>query len=63
MTDLAQRATLVLERSIEDDEWFVVAHLVHDSGQRERKTLTRRKTREEAAEALQDLWSRMLAKT
>lgn len=63
MTDLAQRATLVLERTVEDGEWFVVAYLVRDSGHRERKTLTRRDTREEATSALEELWGRMLTRT
>jgi hypothetical protein len=60
VTDSAQRATLVLEHSIEDAEWFVVAYLVRDSGQRERKTLTSRDSRDQAAEALESIWNRML---
>lgn len=60
VTDSAQRATLVLEHSIEDSEWFIVAYLVRDSGQRQRKTITSCGTREEAAEALESFWSRML---
>ena len=62
MANSAQRATLVMERSVEEDEWMVVAYLVRDSGQRERKTLTRRPSRETAAEALEDLWNKMLQK-
>ncbi len=63
VTDSAQRATLVLEHSIEDSEWFIVAYLVRDSGQRQRKTITSRGTREEAAETLESFWSRMLERT
>ncbi len=60
-----QRATLVLEHTsvTEDDEeevgdgkWCVVAYLVYDSGQRDRATLRRCATREEAAEALRKMW-------
>ena len=63
MTDAAQRATLVLEHSMEDSEWFIVSYLVRDNGQRQRKTITSRGTREEAAEALESLWNRMLERT
>lgn len=62
MSDSAQRATLVLERNIEDDDWSVVAYLIRDSGQRNRHTLTRRDNREDAAEALEGLWSKLLKK-
>ena len=58
--DSAQRATLVLERDMEEDRWFVVAYLVHDDGRRERTTLTWRKTREEAANALEDIWAAVI---
>jgi hypothetical protein len=58
----AQRAALVIERSIEEEDWLVVGYLVRDSGQRERKTLTRRPTRVEAAQALEGLWAKMLEK-
>jgi len=63
VTESAQRATLVLEHSVEAEEWFVVAYLVRDSGQRVRKTLTSRNTREEAAEALEALWDRIFERT
>lgn len=62
MPNSAQRAALVMERSIEEEDWLVVAYLVRDSGQRERKTLTRRPSREEAAQALESLWAKMLEK-
>ena len=62
MPNSAQRAALVIERSIEEEDWLVVGYLVRDSGQRERKTLTRRPTREEAAQALEGLWAKMLEK-
>ena len=61
MTDSAQRATLVLERNFEDNDWSVVAYLIRDSGQRTRRTLTRRDSREEAAEALDTLWGKLFA--
>ena len=60
-----QRATLVLEHiSATDDaeeeagggKWCVVAYLIHDSGRRDRATLSRCGTREEAAEALRKMW-------
>ncbi len=64
MSTAAQRATLVLEHisAVEDeeevgnDEWCVVAYLVYDSGRRDRATLRRCGTREEAAEALRKMW-------
>ena len=56
MSDAAQRATLVLERDPEEGHWFLVAYLVHDSGHRERKTVTRHATRDEAAAALEATW-------
>ena len=62
MTDSAQRATLVLERNFEDGDWSVVAYLIRDSGQRTRRTLTRRDTREEACEALDALWEKLFTK-
>ena len=62
MPNSAQRAALVIERSIEEEDWLVVGYLVRDSGQRERKTLTRRPTREQAAQALEGLWAKMLEK-
>ena len=60
-----QRATLVLEHiSATDDaeeetgdgKWCVVAYLVYDSGRRDRATLSRCGTREEAAETLGKMW-------
>ncbi len=63
MPNSAQRAALVIERSIEEEDWLVVGYLVRDSGQRERKTLTRRPTRVEAAQALEGLWAKMLEKS
>ncbi len=62
MSDLVQRATLVLERGYGDEDeeektWNVVAYLVHDSGQRDRRTIARRPTREEAAVTLGAIWS------
>ena len=62
MSDSAQRATMVLERNFEDGDWSVVAYLIRDSGQRTRHTLTRRKTRESASEALEELWAKLLDK-
>ena len=62
MPNSAQRAALVIERSIEEEDWLVVGYLVRDSGQRERNTLTRRPTRVEAAQALEGLWAKMLEK-
>ena len=65
MTSPAQRATLVLEHvSAVDDPvedaveqpWCVVAYLIFDNGIRQRATLCRRDTREEAAKALEDMW-------
>lgn len=65
MTSPAQRATLVLENlsAVDDPDqdgveepWSVVAYLIFDSGQRKRATLCRRRTREEAAKALEDMW-------
>ena len=61
-----QRATLVLEHISATDDvagedkggtWSVVAYLIHDSGARERATLCRCRTRAEASQALQGLWS------
>ncbi len=61
-----QRATLVLEHISATDEvavddeggtWSVVAYLIHDSGARERATLCRCRTRAEASQALQRLWT------
>ncbi len=57
MSDAAQRATLVLERDPEEGLWFLVAYLVHDSGRRERRTLTQHATRDEAAAALETTWN------
>lgn len=60
-----QRATFVLEHSSATDdaeeeagdgEWCVVAYLVYDSGRRDRATLSRCRTRAEAAEILRDMW-------
>jgi hypothetical protein len=62
VTDSAQRATLVMERNFEDGDWSVVAYLIRDSGQRTRRTVTRRETREEAADALDTLWEKIFAK-
>lgn len=65
MNTSAQRATLVLEHTsatedaeeeVGDDEWCVVAYLVYDSGRRDRATLSRCGTREEAAETLGKMW-------
>ena len=65
MNTTPQRATLVLEHTsaTEDEEevvgggkWCVVAYLVHDSGRRDRATLSRCGTREEAAETLRKMW-------
>ena len=65
MDSLSQRATLVIEHTsalgdfdegIADDSWFVTAYLVHDSGKRERVTLRRCDSREEASAALTALW-------
>ncbi len=67
MIDSAQRATLVLEhvRALregpENEEepelpWSVVAYLISDGGQRERATLCRCQTREEAAGTLERMW-------
>lgn len=62
MSDLVQRAALVLERGYggedeEEESWNVVAYLVHDSGQRDRRTIARRTTREDAAVALGAIWA------
>ena len=57
MPEAAQRATLVLERDPEEGDWYVVAYLVRDSGRRDRKTITRRDSREEASEALLETWN------
>jgi hypothetical protein len=60
-----QRATLVLEHTSAtedaeeeagDGKWCVVAYLVYDSGRRDRATLSRCGTREEAAESLREMW-------
>ena len=64
MDTLAQRATLVLEHTsatedeeeVGDGKWCVVAYLVYDSGRRDRATLSRCGTREEAAETLGKMW-------
>lgn len=62
----AQRATLVLEHASATDEpeeegqhrpWSVVAYLIYDNGQRRRATLCRRQSREDAAEALEKMWT------
>ena len=58
--DSAQRATLVLERDMEEGRWFVVAYLVHDDGRRERTTLTCRENREDAATALEEIWTTVI---
>ncbi len=68
MEALAQRATLVLEHISATDDvatddqggtWCVVAYLIHDSGARERATLARCRTRNEACQALQRLWTNL----
>jgi hypothetical protein len=68
MESAPQRATIVLEHASAtldfDDEdqidgkpWSVVAYLISDSGERERITLHRCRTRAEAGEALSRIWS------
>jgi len=53
---------MVLERNFEDGDWSVVAYMIRDSGQRTRRTLTRRNSREAAAAALEELWEKFLGK-
>jgi len=62
VSDSAQRAAMVLERNFEDGDWSVVAYMIRDSGQRTRRTLTRRNSREAAAAALEELWEKFLGK-
>jgi hypothetical protein len=73
MVDSAQRATLVLEHigavgeegpeeeGLPSPPWSVVAYLISDGGQRQRSTLCRCQTREEAASALEEMWQRLVA--
>jgi hypothetical protein len=73
MVDSAQRATLVLEHigavgeegpeeeELLDRPWSVVAYLISDGGQRQRSTLCRCRTREEAASALEETWRGVVA--
>ena len=65
-----QRATLVLEHISATDDvavddqggtWSVVAYLIHDSGARERATLCRCRTRDQASKALQRLWTGLMS--
>jgi len=63
MQTAPHRISLVLEhasateRSYDDeDSWFVVAYEILDSGKRQRATLRRCQTREQAADALGSLW-------
>jgi hypothetical protein len=62
VTDSAQRATLVMERNFEDGDWSVIAYLIRDSGQRIRRTVTRRDSREDAADALEEHWLKLFEK-
>ena len=61
MTNAAQRATLVLEKDAEESRWYVVAYLVRDTGQRERKTICCHDTRDAASNALEAFWQDLLA--
>ena len=74
MNDTAQRATLVLEHVdidpdaegedalLSGDSWSVVAYLIMDSGRRERTTLCRHQTRDEAARAMERYWAGLTAR-
>lgn len=69
MDSPAQRATLVLEHvsAIEEPDeevrqkpWCLVGYLIYDSGLRKRRTIQYFSNREDAAEALEKMWSSML---
>ena len=48
MHDSPQRVSVVLEQADEDNEWIVVSLLIDERGRRQRSTLGRFTTREEA---------------
>ena len=65
-----QRANIVLEHASafgdydeqsHDDSWFVVAYLVHESGQRRRVTLHRFEDRADAVAALESIWDKVIS--
>lgn len=69
MNSPAQRATLVLEHvsamdEVEEDirerPWCLVGYLVYDSGMRKRNTIQCFRNRDDAAEALEKMWSTMV---
>ena len=60
--DTPQRATIVLEHPGHDEPWYVVAYLVRDNGARERATLKRCASRQEAAEVLKGYWDKLTAR-
>jgi len=51
-----------MERNFEDGDWSVIAYLIRDSGQRIRRTVTRRDSREGAADALEEHWQKLFVK-
>jgi hypothetical protein len=55
--DKAQRISVVLEFDQDDQEWAVVAMLIDSKGGRRRTTLARFPSREEAADALETIYS------
>lgn len=57
--DRAQRISVVLEFDGDDQEWAIVAMLIDSKGARRRTTLARFAAREEAAEALEGIFSKL----
>jgi hypothetical protein len=56
MYDTAQRVSVVLEQYDEDGDWAVVALLIDEGGRRQRSTLGRFTTRDEAARYLSTIY-------
>lgn len=56
MYDSAQRVSIVLEQQDEDRKWITVAILIDERGQRQRTTLDRFATRDEAAASLDSIY-------
>lgn len=69
MSDPAQRATLVLENvsaleevedEIQEKPWCLVGYLIYDNGLRKRSTIQCFRSRDDAAAALEKMWSTMV---
>lgn len=57
--DRAQRISVVLEFDQDDKEWAIVAMLIDSKGARRRTTLARFPSRDEAADALEAIFSNL----